>query len=71
MTPEELQAAQDAAVEVAADRQLTPHPGGVPGRVANAQTQAEQAIAAGDIDDAIGAEQLAAALTYAALTADN
>jgi hypothetical protein len=55
MTPEQLRAAQDAAV-AAATADLTPHPGGLPGRVADAQAQAEEAMAAGDIDTAIGAD---------------
>jgi hypothetical protein len=72
MTPEEqLRAAQDRAVAGAADRQLPPHPGGLAGRVADAHDPAAHAVAAGDIDGAIGAEQLAAALTDAALTAQD
>jgi hypothetical protein len=66
MTPEEqLRAAQDRAVAGA------PHPGGLAGRVADAHDPAAHAVAAGDIDGAIGAEQLAAALTDAALTAQD
>jgi hypothetical protein len=69
--PEELQALQDAAVAAAADRTLTPHPGGLPGRVADAHREAAESLAAGDIDGAIGADMLATALTDAALTAEN
>jgi hypothetical protein len=71
MSGEQLSRAQDRAVAAAADRQLSPHPGGLAGRVADAQQQAEEAIAAGDIDGAIGADTLAAPLTDAALNAGN
>jgi hypothetical protein len=71
MSDEQLRRAQDRAVAAAADRQLTPHPGGPAGRVADAHQQATDAMAAGDIDTAIGAEALAAALTDAALAAEN
>ena len=47
MSGEQLSRAQDRAVAAAADRQLSPHPGGLAGRVADAQQQAEEAIAAG------------------------
>jgi hypothetical protein len=65
MTPAELRAAQHAAVAAAGDRQLEPHPRGLPGRVADAQAEAEAAFAVGNIDGAIGSDQLAAALTDA------
>jgi hypothetical protein len=72
VTPEEQLQAQAAMTESIGDRgQLTPHPGGLAGRVADAQAEAEEALAVGDIDGAIGADMLAAALTDAALTADN
>jgi len=67
MSPE-TQHAQDAAVEAAAGRQIHPEPGGLNGRAARAHDQAAAAMAAGDIDAAIGADQLAAALTSAALS---
>ena len=62
VNPEQLQRLQDAAI-AAATPDLTPHPAGIVGRIADAHAQAAQAIAAGDIDGAIGAEPLAAALT--------
>lgn len=55
VTPDDLQAAQDHAVEQAAGHTLTPHPHGLSGRVANAHD-------AGD-------EQLAQALTAAEMAA--
>jgi hypothetical protein len=70
MTPEEQEQlrAQAAAIAAVGDRgQLSPHPGGLPGRIADAHREAEEALAAGDIDGAIGADMLAAALTDAAL----
>jgi hypothetical protein len=57
MTPEELQAAQDAAVEDVAGRDLEPHPNGLAGRVTDAHD-------AGD-------EQLAKALTDAELAGED
>jgi len=66
MNPE-TRRVQDAAVEAAAGRELTPEPGGLNGRAVRAHDQAEAAFDAGDIDTAIGAEQLASALTSAAL----
>jgi hypothetical protein len=54
MTPQELRAAQEAAVEAAAGRQLTPHPHGLSGRITDAH----------DAKD----EQLAVALTSAELS---
>jgi hypothetical protein len=65
MCGEQIQRALDRAVAEAADRRLTPHPGGLAGRIADATAEAAEAIAAGDIDGAIGADMLAAALTDA------
>jgi hypothetical protein len=64
-------AALDAAIAAAGDKQLAPHPGGIAGRVADAHREAAEALAIGDIDGAIGADMLAAALTDAALTAED
>jgi hypothetical protein len=51
---------------------LTPTEGGLAGRAAAAHDEAAELINSGaDVDEIIGAEQLAAALTKAALTADN
>jgi hypothetical protein len=65
MTPDPEQLTAEAAIIAACgDRgQLTPHPGGLPGRIADAQREAAEALAAGDIDGAIGADMLAKALT--------
>ena len=65
MTPKELLRLQAAVAAAAPD--LTPHPHGLPGRIADAHREAAEAIAVGDIDGAIGADMLAAALTDAAL----
>jgi hypothetical protein len=66
MNPE-TRRAQDAAVEAAAGRELTPEPGGLNGRAARAHHDADAAFEAGDIDGAIGADMHASALTDAAL----
>ncbi|QOF28813.1 Uncharacterised protein [Mycobacteroides abscessus subsp. abscessus] len=65
MNPE-TQRAQDAAVAAAADRELTPEPGGLCGRALRAHDEVLAAFEAGDLDGAIGADMLAAALTIAA-----
>jgi len=65
MTPE-TQRAQDEAVAAAAGREVTPHPDGLPGRIADAIAEGAEADAVGDIDTMIGADQLAAALADAA-----
>ena len=63
----ETQRAQDAAVDAAAG-ELTPHPHGLAGRVADAHDEAEAAKLNGaSLDEQIGAEMLASALTDAAL----
>ena len=69
MTPDELRAAQDAAIEAAAasGRTIEPTVGGLGGRAAAEHDRAIAALDAGDIDAAIGAEMLADALTAAAL----
>ena len=66
MNPETLRA-QDAAVDAAAGRELTPEPGGLNGRAVRAHDEAEAAFDIGDIDGAFGADMLAQALTNAAL----
>jgi len=63
MTPEEL--AAEAAIYAAYDEPMVPHPHGLIGRILDAHREAEQALAAGDIDGAIGADILARALTDA------
>jgi hypothetical protein len=60
---EQLRDAQDAAVASAGDRQIVPEEGGVAGRAARAHDEAAAALEIGDVDRAIGAEQLAQALT--------
>jgi hypothetical protein len=58
---------QDAAVAAAGDRELEPHPGGLPGRVADAHDEGRAALAEGDLDSAIGSDMLATALAEMAL----
>jgi hypothetical protein len=58
------QRAQDRAIEAAAGRELQPHSRGLSGRAADAH---DQALKAKGIDEQIGAEMLAQALTDAAL----
>jgi hypothetical protein len=62
MTPE-TRCDQDAAVDAAAGRKLTPEPGGLDGHAARAHFNAATAFAVGDIDGAIGGDMLAAALS--------
>jgi hypothetical protein len=70
VTNPETQRAHDAAVEAAAGRELRPEPGGLDGRAVRAHDEAEALKRNGaDVDEQIGAEQLAAALTNAALSA--
>lgn len=67
MNPE-TERAQHAAV-AAAGRELTPEPGGLNGRAVRAHDEAEALKRNGaDLDEVIGAEMLAAALTDAALS---
>lgn len=67
MNPE-TQRTQDAAVEAAAGREVRPEPGGLDGRAVRAHDEAEELKRNGaDVDVQIGAEQLAVALTNAAL----
>ena len=67
LTPAELQAAQDQAVDAAAGRTITPTPGGLAARAAAEHDAAAKALNAGDVDAAIGHDQLAAALSAAEL----
>jgi hypothetical protein len=68
MNAEQLRAAQDRAVAAPADKQLQPHPGGLAGRFADATAESVEAMAIGDIDTAIGADMLAAAMAQTAIS---
>jgi hypothetical protein len=69
MNAEERLRAQAAAIAAVGDRgQLSPHPGGVYGRFADATAEALEALAAGDLEAAAGADALAAAMAQIALS---
>lgn len=58
---------QDEAVEAASNRVLVPHPGGMAGRAVAEHDAGIEALAAGDIDRAVGCEMAATALTDAVI----
>jgi hypothetical protein len=58
---------QDQAIAAASDRMLEPHPGGMAGRAVAEHDAALDALAAGDLDTAIGCEIAADALSAAVL----
>lgn len=70
MIPDQLRAAQDRAAAQAADRELTPEPGGAGGRVARADDEAALLKTRPDAtrfgDEIAGLEMLAVALTHVA-----
>ncbi|HEY1442268.1 MAG TPA: hypothetical protein VGF65_15950 [Mycobacterium sp.] len=67
MTPDERLAAERAAVEAAAGRQLEPHPQGLPGRIRDAEARAGAALADGNLEQFLAETALAATLTDALL----
>jgi len=67
MTEDEHHAAVAAAVESAAGRELTPHPGGLSGRIRDAEARADAALAEGDLTVALAEGLLADTLTDALL----
>jgi hypothetical protein len=58
---------QDQAIEAASNRVIEPHPGGMAGRAVAEHDAGIEALAAGDIDAAIGCDIAAEALTAAVL----